>query len=689
MYGLKGVNVYPWPVGNSFELILQFFISNIEFYVNGLKPGEYTCDRDLLPELNSTATTLFTNFKEINFVSGLKYGSLPVCPFIFKGAQLVSLYFQSQVDSFLFTNLFRFNNLDASKRSINSTINQLRVFGYNYKIDTGLLHPLVFETLSVIYLFNTVGSIQTDLFEHFKQINEIVLILDRAGNFYHKIGIKWLLNLPINKGVVIEVDSGYSILTLLEDFKDYVYPDQDLCLFTQYPQNKSIYLLPYNYDAGAVFTLKCTITLKWLGRFSKNSSNQEFQTAYHTCFNKNYTNLNDSQIDDKIKLCNLTNASSMDILQPFSDYYETRLFSLFITELVPFVLIPCACLAGLFFNWKIIQTIEKHKKKKLKEDFYKYMSANADFNCLYCLVLVSYPINSCNWNSSYYFCSSIYTTQFAQLYKIVFIAYVGETVKMCANISYLMMTLNRYLLVGKDHAPWLIKIAKLEFKKVIRFSILFSAVINIGHWFEYGILTDVLFSPLKYNGFALTESYYQYYTSTDNSPLFRTFSDYPIPNYNPGFFIYSVVYFFINFVLLFLANTAIEVNIVRRMRKELLEKRARSAHLNAVSQRADEDEKKERRIIKMVVLNGVFNFFLRSPDLLIWLQYSVIREAMVVGFTWAEVSVLIPGFLSFLTDAGYFMFILTFISNFIIFYKFNTKFKEAVVLWHSKKLQRS
>jgi hypothetical protein len=109
------------------------------------------------------------------------------------------------------------------------------------------------------------------------------------------------------------------------------------------------------------------------------------------------------------------------------------------------------------------------------------------------MIFVFYPINSCNWNQSYYFCSSVYTTQFAQFFKIVIIAYLGETKKMCGNISYLMMTLNRYLLIGKDHAPWLVKIAKLEFKWVIRGSLMLSALINIGHGWEYQAMVDVLF----------------------------------------------------------------------------------------------------------------------------------------------------------------------------------------------------
>jgi hypothetical protein len=123
----------------------------------------------------------------------------------------------------------------------------------------------------------------------------------------------------------------------------------------------------------------------------------------------------------------------------YPDYYQTRLLDMLFMELVPFVFIPCACLVGIYLNWKIIQTIKDNRKNNLKEDFYKYMSVNAEFNCLYCLICVLYPMTSCTWRPSYHFCSSFYTTQFVQYYKIVMIANFGEVLKICANISYIMI----------------------------------------------------------------------------------------------------------------------------------------------------------------------------------------------------------------------------------------------------------
>jgi hypothetical protein len=58
--------------------------------------------------------------------------------------------------------------------------------------------------------------------------------------------------------------------------------------------------------------------------------------------------------------------------------------------------------------------------------------------------------------------------------------YFGEVVKMCANVSYLMMTLNRWylLLIGKDHADQVAShtgLTKLEVKWVVGGSVVFSA----------------------------------------------------------------------------------------------------------------------------------------------------------------------------------------------------------------------
>jgi hypothetical protein len=377
----------------------------------------------------------------------------------------------------------------------------------------------------------------------------------------------------------------------------------------------------------------------------------------------------------------------------YPDFYQEKLGAMLFMEIVPFVLIPCSCVIGIFLNWKIIQTIKKNEKKDLKEDFYKYMSANAKFNCLFCLIFGFYPMTSCTWRPSYFFCSQVFTSYFVQYYKIVMMAYFGEVIKMCANITYLMMTLNRYLLIGKEHAPWLVKIAKLEFKWVIRGSFLFSALINIGHGWEYQAVEDLV----------ILQSYNSFYVQSFSG----SYSDYPETNRGLSYLIYSIVYFVINFGVFFTLNTGIEVKIVRRMHKELWMKRERltKMNINKTSSEAvltctsldvdnksqssegktseKEDEKKERRVIKMVVFNGIFNFFLRAPDVLFWIGYHNILSILYRDDILFELNKYVPGFFNFIADIGYLTYIITFTTNFIIVYKFNKNFREAIVFFYT------
>jgi hypothetical protein len=67
----------------------------------------------------------------------------------------------------------------------------------------------------------------------------------------------------------------------------------------------------------------------------------------------------------------------------------------------------------------------------------------------------------------------------------VFVAYFGETFKLCGNISFILMSVNRYMLIGREHNSTLEKISKWDFKWVIVLSLGISGLINVGHAFQY------------------------------------------------------------------------------------------------------------------------------------------------------------------------------------------------------------
>jgi hypothetical protein len=351
--GIKGLNVYPWPLigpnNNQKRLILSH--STIDFYVNDSLPNE--CQQNLLPDFNrfeSKFVSIFsTLFQSMELAYGNRFDS-PVCPYVFRNAALTNLDIKGQVATFLYTSLFRFENnaLNDSLKTLNSHIGQVILQGHNYVVDTGLLHPLVFKITSSIWFEGTVASIQTDLFVHLSRVREITFKLTNVGKFYHLVGIDWMSYLPNSVKMSMEATvSAYS------------YPDKDFCLFASFPQDRSIHMYPNQ-------VLNCTSVLRWLGRGYSSHADSTFKSQYEPCFDPTlYTGPNDTQIDKMVYLCKTTmNASGSSEISAYPDYYEVIPTSILLIQLVPFIFIPCACFLGLFLNFKIIQTI---KSKFLKE----------------------------------------------------------------------------------------------------------------------------------------------------------------------------------------------------------------------------------------------------------------------------------------------------------------------------------
>ncbi len=107
----------------------------------------------------------------------------------------------------------------------------------------------------------------------------------------------------------------------------------------------------------------------------------------------------------------------------------------------------------------------KNNEKELKENVYVFMSLNAKFNCAFCLINVFNLMSECIVENGIY-CSAIRKLIFVQYFKIIAINYLGSVIKMCSNTTYLFMTLNRYMLIGKEHNRFLERLSNLSMKRV-------------------------------------------------------------------------------------------------------------------------------------------------------------------------------------------------------------------------------
>jgi hypothetical protein len=139
---------------------------------------------------------------------------------------------------------------------------------------------------------------QADLFKSFQAIRYIGLQNYDVRNFFHSIGIEWMLEL--NAGVTpvkdfntstanIEYINGVFVTVMTENFASpliestYVYGDEDFCLFYKFPHEKLVFMV---LDDGGIST--CTCTIWWLLQHSSfyyamPSLTFDPRAAYNTC----------------------------------------------------------------------------------------------------------------------------------------------------------------------------------------------------------------------------------------------------------------------------------------------------------------------------------------------------------------------------------------------------------------------
>jgi hypothetical protein len=256
---------------------------------------------------------------------------------------------------------------------------------------------------------------------------------------------------------------------------------------------------------------------------------------------------------------------------------------------------------------------------------------------------------------------------------------------MCANVSFILMNVNRYMLIGREHNSILEHISKWDFKWVVGLTIVSSGLINVGHIFQYALNDG--YSFMKIYGFYIMQSDLSYPSIELEDSLSMN--------------IYLLVYFIVNYFMFCIVNTGVEVTLVRKLHSELEDKKKRlegmsakpaasssssitTAPISFRKRRKQEiEERAEQRAIIMVVINALINLLFRLPELFVLFSISTILFSDLSFWRFFKT---FRSLTLFTTDLTYFTYILTFSTNFLVYYLFNLKFKQTFSEWtHTKK----
>ena len=308
----------------------------------------------------------------------------------------------------------------------------------------------------------------------------------------------------------------------------------------------------------------------------------------------------------------------------------------------------------------LIITSKRNKEEKLFETrMFSYILLNSTFNCLECFIYMLRPLNICLGINTIY-CPSVRMLPFFLMLGIMQ-GYLSETIKTCSILTGLLFSLQRYAEATKAENKFLRSFSQV---KLIR--IVFAIILSSGLLSSVKITKDQINHNIKYiiydapNPFGLD---------------LRNFSHFTIS------IVLHLAHYILNDFLLLIINLIIDIFLVVHIKRDL--KKKIENKLKAMNANSMYDAKKmkemlckkksvEKKANALVLSNMVIYGLCRLPELLAMI-YFFIHDAVFPS----QMYCLMQLFCYLLSNTIEYIYMISFLFNILILYKFNTNFKKG------------
>ena len=276
----------------------------------------------------------------------------------------------------------------------------------------------------------------------------------------------------------------------------YTYPDEDLCLFKNFPHNQLV--LPIIVPDER---LECSCSLLWLQKYTqfyisdvkmiKDYSSVDIYQQYESLGMYSF------QFCDSNKVCHFTKmfnkCSIKSIKSKINNFWtdeEAYIFIKWLEYVLLVILQPLFCGIGIINNILVIIVINNKSKKMLFKDvMYKHIFLNSLFNIGLSIFMLLSLINTCVFYESNRFCSTVSRTESAQYFKIIGGEFMVNLLRTCSNLSFIFFSLSRLILVANLKERILV-FKKFETLNLFIYSailIFFGILTSLFKFFDYGI----------------------------------------------------------------------------------------------------------------------------------------------------------------------------------------------------------
>jgi len=217
----------------------------------------YLAQNEIFVSLVETSSSLI--------LENTRFSTNPYCQYFFNRAKLD--YFK--IENLNSTNKFEF--IDASlvtlRDEFESTVSEFVIEKSDFTLNSNLLDKIVFKNIYIFKIANSsLQDIQQDLFKSFPYMKSLDIELNNFEEFIRSSNNTWLsyLNIDVNVDLKNMTDFNNNkdskMQLYLTDLKQgYLYPEEDFCLFKNFPHSKLV--VP---KINTKPDLQCTCTLLWL-----------------------------------------------------------------------------------------------------------------------------------------------------------------------------------------------------------------------------------------------------------------------------------------------------------------------------------------------------------------------------------------------------------------------------------------
>nr|QVK45928.1 G protein-coupled receptor [Proales similis] len=564
---------------------------------------------------------------------------LNTCPLLFSRAFIFILSIHELIDSAVKFNMLTF---EQTNRTLDSRVSWVRFYGYGLRFDSKLFALDVFGKTQNVVFGGMMNSFEAGALKQ-SMVTSIMLAISRLRKFLHN-NPHWLNEVnqrKTEKILLIEFQkynqetstsgSDISYIGWIESNRTDSFEDSSFCIFYQIEQH-SLNVLFFGRLIETRANEGCSCLLLWIVT--------DYQADNISCSNQ-------AQLREECKFDNMAQRCSIETVEPlhYRTIYETILDLEFFTYLTDVWLTPVSSVLGILANFLVISTFSKinkspeYRRKKLTDKgrfMWVYTYYNSWFVLFHAITFTCTPLVTCIELYGIY-CSPLVTKIFYRYFYLLVEKFLGNTFRLAANMSSTLFVLYRFGL----NTDKLVRFRKLKPSKSVACIFVLSVSISV----------ITLFVNEKFTVNSLSTLDIAFYI-TLNLDILKL-----------GILLKTayILNTFLVTTVFTLLNMGIDLRLLSLMRSHNTERRKEEA---------------EKRITKMVILNGLFSFLFRLPEMISatsLLVYAIFPKSFPVCFlSDAHFHSVCP----MLFSISHFLLTISYLENLVLLYYFNDSFRK-------------